>query len=105
MFGCMTFLKVELYERSFETPAGRVDVLAEIVVNGSRIELRDIAVYPHDVKRLTIAPEELLGWVRLAIEEFINAGFTELRVTGTRLSGIRRGRRVDVVIRLRREQP
>lgn len=104
MFGCMTFGDSELYERSFETPAGRVDVLAEIVVSGSRIELRDIAVYPRDAHRLNIAPEELLGWARLAIEEFISAGFEELRVTGTRLSGMRRGRRIDVVIRLRREQ-
>ena len=30
------------------------------------------------------------------------AGFDELRVTGTRLSGARRGRRVDLTIRLRR---
>lgn len=105
MVARMTFVDGELYERSFETPAGRVDVLAEIVVSGSRIELRDVAVYPRDANRLNIAPEELLGWARLAIEELIAAGFDELRVTGTRLSGVRRGRRIDFVIRLRREQP
>jgi hypothetical protein len=101
----MTFIDGDLYERSFETPAGRVDVLAEIVLNESQIELRDIAVYPSGGDRLTISPRELLGWARLAMIEMAEAGFDELLVTGTRLSGARPGRRVNLVIRLRREQP
>jgi hypothetical protein len=42
----VTFEHGGLFERSFETPAGWVDVLAEVVVAGRRLELRDMAVYP-----------------------------------------------------------
>ena len=100
----MTFVDGDLYERSFETLAGRVDVLAEIVLHEYRIELRDIAVYPSGGIRFTIAPSELLGWARLAMIEMAEAGFDELLVTGTRLSGAHPGRSVNLVFRLRREQ-
>ena len=99
------FVDGELYERSLETPAGRVDVLAEVVLRGDQIELRDIAVYPSGPGRMTVSAGELLGWARLALAELAADGFLELRVTGTRLSGARPGRRVDLLIRLRREQP
>ena len=101
----MSFVDGDLYERSFETPAGTVDVLAEIVVTGRRIELRDIAVYPRSSIRLTIPPSELLGWARLAVSELGDAGFDELRVTGTRLTGAGPGRRLDLTIRLRKDAP
>lgn len=101
----MTFADGELYERSFETPAGTIDVLAEIVVTGRRIELRDIAVYPRGSVRLTVPPGELLAWARLALSELADAGFDELRVTGARLSGAGPGRRLDLTFRLRREEP
>ncbi|MFN0091274.1 MAG: hypothetical protein ACKVWR_13560 [Acidimicrobiales bacterium] len=100
----MAFATGDLYERSMETRAGAVDVLAEVVVDGTRIELRDIAVYPRNAGRLQVSTAELLGWARLALAELAAAGFEELHVTGTRLSGARRGRRVDVRIRLRTER-
>jgi hypothetical protein len=101
----MSFVEGELYERTIETPAGRIDVLAEIFLHGHQLELRDIAVYPSGTERLAVPPSELLTWARLALGEIAEQGFEELRVTGTRLSGARPGRRVDLVIRLRREQP
>ena len=101
----MSFVDGDLYERSFETPAGTIDVLAEIVVTGRRIDLRDIAVYPRSSIRLTVPPSELLGWARLALSELADAGFDELRVTGTRLTGVRPGRRLDLTFRLRKEEP
>ena len=100
----MPFSTGDLYERSIELPVGVIDVLAEIVVVGSRIELRDISVYPRAVGSLSVAPAELLGWARLAFDELAAAGFDELVVTGTRLSGARPGRRVELRIRLRRER-
>lgn len=100
----MTFEDGALYERAVETPAGWIDVLAEIVVLGDRLELRDIAVYPRSATPLEVSVSELLQWARLALDEIAAAGFEEVRVTGTRLSGARPGRRVDVVIRLPREQ-
>ncbi len=101
----MSFVDGELYERSFDTPAGQIDVLAEIVVTGATVELRDLVVYPRDVVRLTVSPGELLGWARLAVAEIAEEGFAELRVTGTRLTGASPGRRLDLTIRLRKEEP
>jgi hypothetical protein len=101
----MIFRNGALYERTIETPTGAIDVLAEIVTDGARIELRDIAVYPRAAGHLVFEPSELLRWVRLALDELSQGGFEELRVTGTRLSGARRGRRVDILIRLQRKRP
>ena len=101
----MSLADGELYERSFDTPAGQIDVLAEIVITGLTIELRDIVVYPRDAVRLSVSPRELLGWARLAMAEIADEGFAELRVTGTRLTGARPGRRLDLTIRLRKGEP
>jgi hypothetical protein len=101
----VTFAPGELFERWYETPDGTLDVLAEVVVDGSRLELRDIAVYPRSADRLDVRAERLLGWLRELENEARSAGFAELRITGTRLSGARPGRRVDVTIRLRGELP
>ena len=98
------FVDGALYERSFETPSGWIDVVAEIGVVGRRLELRDVAVYPRGPGRLDVSPAELLGWARVALDEIEQAGFEEVRVTATRLSGANPGRRVDLVIRLPREQ-
>ena len=100
----MTFDDGSLYERSFETAAGWIDVLAEISVSGTLLELRDIAIYPRGAVRLEVSTAELLRWARLAFAEIGDAGFQELRVTGTRLSGVSPGRSVDLVIRLPRGQ-
>jgi hypothetical protein len=101
----VTFVHGELYERSFETAGGTtIEVLAEIVVDGPRVELRDVAVYPRTAGRSSVSPAELLVWARLAVDEIRAAGFEELRVTGTRLSGATAGRRVDLVIRLKEDQ-
>ena len=104
----MAFIDGDLYERAIATPTGTVEVLAEIVVRvgvAGRLELRDIAIYPRGGDVLPVSPGELLGWAHLAVDEMRLAGFTEVRITGTRLSGARPGRRVDLVIGLERKQP
>jgi hypothetical protein len=100
----VTFEHGGLFERSFETPAGWVDVLAEVVVAGRRLELRDMAVYPRSAARLDVSLTLLMRWARGALDEVRQAGFTEVRVTATRLSGASPGRRVDLVIPLDAEQ-
>ena len=62
----MTFDDGGLYERSFETPAGWIDVLAEVRISGTRLELRDVAFYPRGAFRLAVSSADLLRWVRLA---------------------------------------
>jgi hypothetical protein len=100
----VTFEDGALYERSFETPEGWIDVLAEIAITGSRLELHDMAVYPRSLSRLDVSAPEVLRWARLALEEIAEAGFAEIRVTATRLSGAGPGRRVDLVIPLQTEE-
>ena len=100
----MTFDDGGLYERSFETSAGWIDVLAEVRISGTRLELRDVAVYPRGAARLAVSSAELLRWARLALDEIAAAGFDDVHVTGTRLSGSSPGRRVDLVRRLQKEQ-
>ncbi len=99
----MTFVHGELFERSFESDSGVVEVLAETVVVGGRLELRDVAIYPRGAGRLAVPVGTLLGWARELVAQARDEGFVELRITGTRLSGGRPGRRVDITIRLDEE--
>jgi hypothetical protein len=101
----MTFVSGELFERSYELADGLIDVLAEVVADGTRVELRDIAIYPRHAGRLDVPVDRLVGWLRDLGNEARAAGFDELRITATRLSGARTGRRVDLRIQLRGKQP
>ena len=101
----MTFASGELFERSFVVPGGAIEVLAEVVVDGHRLELRDIAIYPRGAGRLEVPVDTLLACLREVADEVRRAGFDDLRITGTRLSGAQVGRRVDVTIRLHEGRP
>jgi hypothetical protein len=101
----VTFFAGELFERSYETAAGVVEVLAEIMVDGRRLELHDIAIYPRGSAQIEVPVDTLMTWLRELAAEVHGAGFDELRITGTRLSGARTGRRVDLTIRLHEEHP
>ena len=70
----MSFVDGELYERSFDTPAGRIDVLAEIVIEGSTIGLRDIAVYPRGSRRLSVSLRSVAVSTALSVSS--RAGFS-----------------------------
>ena len=101
----MSFVDGDLWERSFDTADGVVDVLAEVVVDGRRVELRDMAVYPRARGRMTVPLAEVVRWLRSTAAEAGAAGFDELRITGIRMSGAAPGRRVDLTIRLKKDQP
>lgn len=95
----------ELFERTLDTSVGPIDVLAEVVIDGSTIELRDIAVYPRVSNRLAVPTSELLGHVRSSLRDLADVGFDRVRITGTRLGGSAPGRTLDITIRLRKEEP
>jgi hypothetical protein len=101
----MSFVDGDLWERSFETAVGVVDLLAEVVVDGRTVELRDVAVYPRVQPRLSVPVAEVARWLRAVAAEAREAGFDELRITGIRMSGATPGRRVDLTIRLKKDQP
>jgi hypothetical protein len=99
----MSFVDGDLWERSFETANGVVDVLAEVVVDGRRVELRNLAVYPRGHPRLSVPVAEVARWLKAVAAEARQAGFDELRLTGVRMSGATPGRRVDLTIRLEKD--
>ena len=101
----MTFTHGELFERSFESEGRVVELLAEIVIVGARLELRDIAIYQRDAGRLAVPLGTLIGWGARSQAQAHDEGFAELRITGTRLSGRAPGRRVDITIRLDERRP
>jgi hypothetical protein len=82
----------------------RVELLGEVEISGTTLHLRDIALYPVGTDRATIG---LVALIRAARTDLIDAaraaGFEQLRISGTRLSGKTPGRIVDLTIDLTRE--
>ncbi len=82
----------------------RIELLAEVVVSGTTLHLRDVAIYPVGVERGAVGVAALMRAARAELFPAVReAGFERLRVSGTRLSGTRPGRIVDVTINLERE--
>jgi hypothetical protein len=100
----MSFVDGDLWERSFEAANGVVEVLAEVVVDGRTLELRDVAVYPRVQPRLSVPVAEAARWLRAVAAEATEAGFDGLRITGIRMSGAKLGRRVNTM-RLEKDEP
>lgn len=94
----------ELFECRLETDAGAIEMLAEVHVAGTTLELRDIAIYPATDDVLSVGAAELLAAARAQLlPDFVQLGFKSLVVTGTRLTGSRPGRRIRLRIDLTRE--
>ncbi len=85
---------------SFETPRGTIDIIAEVVVEGVCLHLKDIAIYPRKAVRLSVGVREVLAARGRLAREAHALGFRQLRVTGRRLSGANPGRLVDLTIDL-----
>lgn len=65
------------------------------------VDLGDIAVFPAGTGRASLGAAALLGALRRKLIPQIRAeGFRRLRITGTRLSGARPGRTLDISIDL-----
>lgn len=93
----------QLYERTFQTLKGPIDVLAEIAVEGSTITLGDIIVYGRTDEPLIGLTKEVFAARRAIVEEAKAHGFKKLRFTGRRVetsSSARPGKEVDVTIDL-----
>jgi ribosomal protein L7/L12 len=89
MTGPAIFVPGRLFEHTFETNAGEVGFRAEVEMSGSILVLRDVAVYPAGTAgSLNVGT----GQVMQALHQLENLarsqGFSELQITGTRLSGV-----------------
>jgi len=86
--------------RSFETRVGKIEMIAEAIIKGDVLVLNDIAVYPEGVESLSVGTGELIALLGQLKAEFREMGFRQLRILGTRFSGAKPGRSVDIKIKL-----
>jgi hypothetical protein len=90
------------FEAVYTTKFGPVGVLAEVAIQGSRLLLKDMAIYPVDsAKRLPVGVGEMLRIVRLIEAQALSQGFSECTVEAKRLSGAKPGRMMRLTRRLR----
>lgn len=75
----------DLFERTFQTAKGPVDLLAEIVVEGDTLILKDVVVFGRSASNLTGLTKEALAARTQLVEEARALGFKKLRITGQRV--------------------
>jgi len=88
------FVDGELSSYSFPTSKGLLDVVAEVTIRGSKLELRDPAVYSGDGNRVHLGIRVMLEIARQVESLAKLQGFTVILVTGKRLTGATPGRDV-----------
>jgi hypothetical protein len=96
----MLFKKGELFEATFETSRGKVGLLAETVVDGKTLHLKDIVIEPAQTRRMNLGANEVLAARQQLIDQVHAAGFEKLIITGERLTGANPGKRVKLTIDL-----
>ena len=90
----------ELFDRTVQTSKGPVGILAEVVVKGKTLHLKDIAIYPNGAERFNLGAKEMLKLLNQLVAEAKAAGFEKLRISGLRYSGANVGHTVDRTIDL-----
>ncbi len=98
------FVRGELFEATIKSKAGKIGVLAEVEMAGDRLILKDTVIYGRSgdlVNEVGIAA--FRNAVRAVSQRAAAAGFTELRIIGTRAprsSSANPGRTFDKVFKL-----
>jgi hypothetical protein len=93
----------DLFERTFQTPKGPVGFLAETVVEGDTLVLKDVVVYGEGTTPLTGLTREALAARTQLMAEAKALGFKKLRITGQRVqssSSGNPGHTIDVTLDL-----
>lgn len=75
----------DLFERAFPTRQGPVVLLAEVVIEGDTLILRDIVVFAESAGNLTGLTKEALAARTHLIHEAQLLGFRRLTITGRRV--------------------
>ncbi len=75
-------------------------MLAETVVDGKTLRLKDIVIEPVTTGKLTIGTKEVLAARQQLIDQARAAGFEKLIITGERLTGANVGKKVELIIDL-----
>ncbi len=90
------FVHGRLLKYAYPTTEGVLDVLADVEIDGSTLELLDPAVYSGDGSRIFPGVQQMLRIARQIQELAKLQGFKRLRIKGKRLTGATPGRRVFV---------
>ena len=89
-----------LFEWAVDLGDVRIEVLAEVVVLEQVLHLRDIAIFPRGRVRRRLEPLPSIEGASSGAHPRSGRGLRRLRITGTRLSGARPGRTLDITIDL-----
>jgi hypothetical protein len=92
-------------ERIFQTTQGPVGLLAELVVEGTTLVLKDVIVYPIGASKLTGIEKEVRAALTQLKHEAREWGFERLRIIGYRVPGsssANPGHTIDTTINLMR---
>ena len=87
----------EIFEHSFRTIGGEVGLLAEVRITADTIWLKDVAIYPVHGEKLIIGSTEVKKCLTQLEDMARTSGFQRLRITGKRVSGASKGRRVNLM--------
>ncbi len=93
----------QLFQRTIQTSKGPVDVMAETVISGKLLHLKDIVIYGRSSKPLTGITKEIIKARGALINEARAAGFQQLRISGVRhptSTSANPGKVVDLMIDL-----
>jgi RHS repeat-associated protein len=95
------FKNGNIFMTTVKTSQGDVYVLAETVVEGKTLHLKDIVIEPVGGQTLNIGTNEVLAGRQQLIEQARAAGFEKLQITGERVTGANVGKQVNKTINLK----
>jgi len=92
----------DIIDEVVQTAAGPVRIYGEVVVDGTKIIIKDVMVYAENsAGNLNVGVREMLTAVRPLFEGLKQAGYTAVQIVGDRISGANPGRVVDFTKTLR----
>jgi hypothetical protein len=100
------FVNGKLYERTVHTSKGPVGLLAETIIEGDRLTLKDVTVFGRGKELKAGLTREIFAEWRKLVDEAKAQGFNHLRITGQRSlqsTSAKPGKIVDFTADLRRE--
>lgn len=96
--------------KEFPTTQEPLMIRAEIEIDGKKLHLKDIGIFPKDSRRIEITQQDLNGILEQLKQEAKEQGFDNLRITGRRVSGssftpsnINYGKKIDISFDLTKE--
>jgi RHS repeat-associated protein len=90
----------DIIVQEFATSKGTVEMAAEVVIDGRKLVLKDIAIYPKGAEKLKPGTREMMVVRDQLAADAKAMGFDTLQITGKRLTGAKPGKLPDVTIDL-----